>query len=127
MELLMFKTIITLLNGDREITSNRQAAATDVIDKSSTNREDIPQKFKADVETLMSHYPSEFEKKEIVVTLKEALQIIPRERARTSSYKSLQDWLLSNMGVRLLVRSQKYHSATYKKLEKDVNEDPLLS
>ena len=117
----MFKTIITLLNGDRETTSNRQSAATDVIIK-------IPQRFKADVETLMELYPSAFENKHgIVMTLKEAIEIIPRERARTDSYKALQEWLLVNMGVKLSVRSQKYHGTVYKKLEKGFKDDPLLS
>ena len=91
MKILMFKTIITLLNGDREITSNRQSSATDVIDESSTKEIKIPQKFKADVETLMKLYPSAFENKHgIVMTLKEAIEIIPRERVRTDSYKALQ-------------------------------------
>ena len=84
----MFKTIITLLNGDRETTSNRQSAtATDVIDESSTIEIKIPQKFKADVETLMNLYPSAFENKHgIVMTLKEAVEIIPRDRERTDSF-----------------------------------------
>lgn len=124
----MFKTIITLLNGDREITDNRQTAATDVTDKSSTKEIKIPQKFKADVETLMNLYPSAFENKHgIVMTLKEAVEIIPRDRVRTDSYKALQEWLLTNMGVKLSVRSRKYHGTVYKKLEKGFKDDPLLS
>ena len=125
----MFKTIITLLNGDRETTSNHQSAtATDVIDESSTIEIKIPQKFKADVETLMNLYPSAFENKHgIVMTLKEAVEIIPRDRVRTDSYKALQEWLLVNMGVKLSVRSQKYHGTVYKKLEKGFKDDPLLS
>ena len=124
----MFKTIITLLNGDREVTSNRQStAATDVIDGSSDKEVKIPQKFKADVETLMAQYPSAFENKHgIVMTLKEAVEIIPRERARTDSYKALQEWLLANTGVKLSVRSRKYHNTVYKKLEKGFRDDPLL-
>ena len=125
----MFKTIITLLNGDRETTSNRQSAtATDVIDESSTIEIKIPQKFKADVETLMNLYPSAFENKHgIVMTLKEAVEIIPRDRVRTDSYKALQEWLLANTGVKLSVRSRKYHGTVYKKLEKGFKDDPLLS
>ena len=125
----MFKTIITLLNGDREVTSNRQStAATDVIDGSSDKEVKIPQKFKADVETLMAQYPSAFENKHgIVMTLKEAVEIIPRERARTDSYKALQEWLLANTGVKLSVRSRKYHGTVYKKLERGFRDDPLLS
>ena len=124
----MFKTIITLLNGDRETTSNRQSAtATDVIDESSTIEIKIPQKFKADVETLMNLYPSAFENKHgIVMTLKEAVEIIPRDRVRTDSNKALQEWLLANTGVKLSVRSRKYHGTVYKKLEKGFRDDPLL-
>ena len=123
----MFKTIITLLNGDRETTSNRQSATADVIAESSTIEIKIPQKFKADVETLMNLYPSAFENKHgIVMTLKEAVEIIPRERARTDSYKALQEWLLANTGVKLSVRSRKYHNTVYKKLEKGFRDDPLL-
>lgn len=125
----MFSTIISLLNGDREVTSNRQStAATDVIDGSSDKEVKIPQKFKADVDTLMDLYPSAFENKHsIVMTLKEAAQIIPRERVRTASYKALQDWLLANMGVKLSIRSQKYRGEVYKKLVEDFQNDPLLS
>lgn len=123
----MFKTIITLLNGDRETTSNREPAATHVIAKDSTKEIKIPQKFKADVETLMNLYPSAFENKHgIVMTLKEAVEIIPRDRVRTDSYKALQEWLLANMGVKLSVCSRKYHGTVYKKLEKGFRDDPLL-
>ena len=124
----MFKTIITLLNGDRETTSNRQSATADVIAESSTIEIKIPQKFKADVETLMNLYPSAFENKHgIVMTLKEAVEIIPRDRVRTDSYKALQEWLLVNTGVKLSVRSRKYHGTVYKKLERGFRDDPLLS
>ena len=124
----MFKTIITLLNGDRETTSNRQFATADVIAESSTIEIKIPQKFKADVETLMNLYPSAFENKHgIVMILKEAVEIIPRDRVRTDSYKALQEWLLANTGVKLSVRSQKYHGTVYKKLERGFRDDPLLS
>ena len=115
----MFTTIIQLLNGDREVTFNRQSTTTDVTTESSTKEIKIPQKFKADVDTLMELYPSAFENKHgIVMTLKEAVKIIPRKRVRTDSYKALQEWLLDNMGVKLSVRSQKYHG----KLEKDFND-----
>ena len=124
----MFSTIITLLNGDREITSNRQSAATDVTDGSSDKEVKIPERFKADVDSLMDLYPSAFENKHgIVMTLKEAAQVIPRERVRTASYRALQDWLLANMGVKLSIRSQKYRGEVYKKLVEDFKNDPLLS
>ena len=61
------------------------------------------------------------------MTLKEAAQVIPKERVRTASYKALQDWLLVNMGVKLSIRSQKYRGEVYKKLVEDFQNDPLLS
>ena len=86
-----------MLNGDREVTSNRQSTTTDVTAESSEPK--IPVKFKADVETLKAQYPSAFENKHgIVLTLHEALELLPRDRARTDSYKSLQEWLLTNTG-----------------------------
>ena len=112
----MFKTIITLLNDDLPITSNRQSTTTDVTAESSEPK--IPVKFKADVETLKAQYPSAFENKHgIVLTLQEALDLLPRDRTRTDSYKSLQEWLLTNTGVKLSVRSRKYQSTVKKKKE----------
>ena len=112
----MFKTIISMLNGDREVTSNRQSTTTDVTAESSEPK--IPVKFKADVETLKAQYPSAFENKHgIVLTLHEALELLPRDRARTDSYQSLQEWLLTNTGVKLSVRSRKYQSTIKKKKE----------
>jgi len=46
---------------------------------------------------------------------------------RTDSYKALQEWLLANTGVKLSIRSRKYHGTVYKKLEKGFRDDPLLS
>jgi hypothetical protein len=53
----MFKTIIQLLNGDREISFSRQSAATNETNESSETK--IPFKFKADIEALQRLYPAE--------------------------------------------------------------------
>ena len=109
---MMFKTIIQLLNGDREISFSRQPAATDETNESSETK--IPFKFKTDIEALQRLYPEAFEKKdEIVLSLKEALEILPRDRARTDSYRTLQEWLLNNMNVTLSIRSQKHQRDNY--------------
>ena len=69
---MMFGTIIQLLNGDREITFNRQSATTDVTTESSAP--EIPVKFRSDIETLQRLYPENFENHHgIVLTLKEEL------------------------------------------------------
>lgn len=102
----MFKTIITLLNGDRETTSNRQSAATDVIAKSSTPT--IPVKFRNDIEALKEYYAQDFrEGLEVCLTLKDALVLLPRDRARTDAYNALAFWMKDNLGVTLTIKSQK--------------------
>lgn len=110
----MISRLMLMLEREREFASNCQPATADVIAQSSEEKRiKIPIKFKPDVDTLMSLYPAAFEKKqEIVLTLKEALRILPRDRARTDSYKTLIDWLLTNLGVRLSIRSRKFKSIT---------------
>ena len=105
--ILMFKTIITLLNGDRETTSNRQSTATDVIAKSSTPT--IPVKFRNDIETLKEYYAQDFrEGLEIILSLKDALVLLPRDRRkRTDAYNALAFWLKDNLGISLIIKSQK--------------------
>ena len=75
---------------------------------------------------LHNVFPMDEYRTGIVMTLKEAVEIIPRDRVRTDSYKALQEWLLTNMGVKLSVRSRKYHGTVYKKLERGFRDDPLL-
>ena len=103
---IMFATIIQLLNGDREVTFNRQSTTTDVTTESSVP--ELPVKFKSDIETLQRLYPEEFENHHgIVLTLKDALSIIPRDRHRTDAYKSLGNWMKMNLGIPLIIKSQK--------------------
>ena len=103
----MFKTIITLLNGDRETTSNREPAAAHVIAKDSTPA--IPVKFRNDIETLKEYYAQDFrEGLEIILSLKDALVLLPRDRRkRTDAYNALAFWLKDNLGITLTIKSQK--------------------
>lgn len=102
----MFKTIITLLNGDRETTSNREPAAAHVIAKDSTPA--IPVKFRNDIETLQEYYAQDLrEGLEICLSLKDALVLLPRDRARTDAYITLACWMKDNLGISLIIKSQK--------------------
>ncbi len=97
-----------MLNGDRETPlSHQSCAATDVIEKNSTEIT-IPVKFKTDIDTLKTLFPEAFEKKEpIVMTLKDALSFLPRDRKRVDAYAALCEWLKNNMGIVLSIKSQK--------------------
>ena len=102
----MFKTTIKLLNGDSMFSSSRQTIASDVIAKSSTPT--IPVKFRNDIETLKEYYAQDFrEGLEICLSLKDALVLLPRHRARTDAYNALAFWLKDNLGITLTIKSQK--------------------
>lgn len=95
-----------MLNGDSMFSSSRQTTASDVIAKSSTHT--IPVKFRNDIETLKEYYAQDFrEGLEICLSLKDALVLLPRHRARTSAYKALACWMKDNLGVSLTIKSQK--------------------
>lgn len=65
----------------------------------------IPVKFKSDVEALENKYGKPLPK-DIIMTLTEALELIPRDRKRVDAYKALQKYL-SERGVNLIINSQK--------------------
>ena len=95
-----------MLNGDSMFSSSRQTTASDVIAKSSTPT--IPVKFRNDIETLKEYYAQDFrEGLEICLSLKDALVLLPRHRARTSAYNALAFWLKDNLGITLTIKSQK--------------------
>jgi len=95
-----------MLNGDSMFSSSREPAATHVIAKSSTPA--IPVKFRNDIETLKEYYAQDFrEGLEICLSLKDALVLLPRDRARTDAYFALAFWMKDNLGITLTIKSQK--------------------
>jgi hypothetical protein len=95
-----------MLNGDSMFSSSREPAAAHVIAKDSTPA--IPVKFRNDIEALQEYYAQNFrEGLDICLTLKEALVLLPRDRARTDAYTSLASWMKANLGIILTIISQK--------------------
>ena len=93
-------------DGTLEESSERQVRETtpDVTEKSSTIAKPIPEKYKKDVEALRKRYGENFKTGLCIdLTLKEALEIIPRERARADAYTGL----ISFLGITLNIKSQK--------------------
>jgi len=102
----MFKTTLQMLNGDSMFSSSREPAATHVIAKDSTPA--IPVKFRSDIDTLKEYYAQDFrEGLEICLSLKDALVLLPRDRARTDAYNALACWMKDNLGIMLSIKSQK--------------------
>ena len=97
-------------DGTLEESSERQVreATPDVIEKSSTIAQPILEKYKKDVEALRKRYGENFKTGLCIdLTLKEALEIIPRERRRTDAYTGLISFLKGKLGITLIIKSQK--------------------
>ena len=97
-------------DGTLEESSERQVRETtpDVIEKSSTIAQPILEKYKKDVEALRKKYGENFKTGLCIeVTLKELLEICPRERRRTDAYTGLISFLKGKMGITLNIKSQK--------------------
>jgi hypothetical protein len=102
--------ILNLLEPERFSVANRQVRKTtpDVIEKSSTIAKPIPEKYKKDVEALRKRYGENFKTGLCIeITLKELLEICPRERRRTDAYTGLISFLKGKMGITLNIKSQK--------------------
>ena len=88
--------ILNLLEPERFSVANRQVRKTtpDVIEKSSTIAKPIPEKYEKDVEALRKKYGENFNTGLCIeITLKELLEICPRERKRTDAYTVLVSYL----------------------------------
>lgn len=97
-------------DGTLEESSERQVRETtpDVTEKSSKIAKPIPEKYEKDVEVLRKRYGENFKTGLCIdLTLKEALEIIPRERARSDAYTGLISFLKGKMGITLNIKSQK--------------------
>lgn len=94
-------------SGLYSLQSRREIAMPDVIEKKIATTS-IPQKFKADIETLQEIFKEKFTAGlTIDWTLQQTLEILHRERKRVDSYDSLKKYLHSERGVELTIKSNK--------------------
>lgn len=97
-------------DGTLEESSERQVRETTpgVIEKSSSIAKPIPEKYEKDIEALRKKYRENFKTGLCIeITLKELLEICPRERKRTDAYTGLISFLKGKMGITLIIKSQK--------------------
>lgn len=95
-----------ILGSERGLDSNRQDSTTpDVIIKKSSI---ITKKYKDDIEALQSKYGDAFKTGLCIrISLKEILELCPRERRRIDAYRGLVSYLEKNQGIELIITSQK--------------------
>lgn len=92
-------------DGTLEESSERQVRESDVCPDVS---EKTNTKYKKDIEALRTKYGDSFSTGFCIeVTLKELLEICPRERKRTDAYTGLVSYLSKELGIKLTIKSQK--------------------
>ena len=101
--------ISRILGAEKVSVSNRleNDAEPSVIVTKDSNRP-IPEKYRKDVALLQSKYGDAFKTGFcIILTLQEALSIMPRDRKRVDSYAGLITYLKREQGITLTIKSQK--------------------
>ena len=92
-------------DGTLEESSERQVRESDVCPDVS---EKTNTKYKKDIEALREKYGENFNTGLCIeITLKELLEICPRERKRTDAYTGLISFLKAKLGITLIIKSQK--------------------
>ena len=107
----MFTEFINrILGAERRSTASdrlEKSAVPSVIVTKDSNRP-IPEKYKKDVASLRSKYGDDLKTGFcIILTLQEALSIMPRDRKRVDSYAGLISYLKREQGITLTIKSQK--------------------
>ena len=101
--------ISRILGAEKVSVSNRleNNAEPSVIVTKDSNRP-IPEKYKKDIASLRSKYGDALKTGFcIILTLQEALSIMPRDRKRVDSYAGLISYLKREQGITLTIKSQK--------------------
>lgn len=106
----MFTQIMNrILGSERGLGSNRQEINTtpDVIEEKSSIPQ-APKKYKEDIEALRDRYKDAFKAGLCIqISLKELLELCPRERARIDAYRGIVSYLKKYWGIELKIESQK--------------------
>ena len=106
---MLIDFISRILGAEKVSVSNRleNDAEPSVIVTKDSNRP-IPEKYRKDVALLQSKYGDAFKTGFcIILTLQEALSIMPRDRKRVDSYAGLISYLKREQGITLTIKSQK--------------------
>ena len=98
-----------ILGAERHSVSNRLENAEPSVSVKKDSNEPIPEKYRKDIVGLEKKYGSlsSLTGLSISLTLKEALEIMPRERRRVDAYEGLKNYLKRIYGIELTIKSQK--------------------
>ena len=101
--------IARILGAERRSVSNRLENAKPSVSVKKDSNEPIPEKYRKDIVGIEKKYGSlsSLTGLSISLTLKEALEIMPRERRRVDAYEGLKNYLKRIYGIELTIKSQK--------------------
>ena len=101
--------ISRILGAEKVSVSNRlENDAEPSVSVTKDSNRPIPEKYRKDVALLQSKYGDAFKTGFcIILTLQEALSIMPRDRKRVDSYAGLISYLKREQGITLTIKSQK--------------------
>lgn len=106
----MLEQFIARILGMEQISvSNRLENAVPSVSVKKDSNKPIPEKYKKDIAALQEKYGSlsSLAGLSINLTLKEALEIMPRKRKRVDAYEGLKNYLKREYGIELIIKSQK--------------------
>ena len=98
----MFESIIKFVTGEGRIVTPGEQAQT-----IAKEQKVVKIKFMHDIKALKDAGYKIEQGEKIVMDLKSALKLMPRDRKRTDAYKSLVDYLNKEFSCKLIVTSQK--------------------
>lgn len=97
-----------ILGAERGSISNRLENAEPSVSVRKDSNEPIPEKYRKDIEALRKKFGDSFSTGFCIeVTLRELLELCPRDRRRTDAYIGLVSYLKNNYDITLTIKSQK--------------------
>lgn len=103
----MFSSLIKIVTAERSLVTPSEPAETKTDATEEQKQTTVKYRFQHDITALKDAGYSLTPNTEISLSLKEALILLPRDRKRVDSYKSLANYLLKEYGVKLSINSQK--------------------
>ena len=104
---MIIKNLFSLFGGSHQEGRSDNALPNVIEEKES--KVIIPEKFKDDIERLISYCGVELKSGFCIeLELSELLEVVPRARRRKDSYDKLVKFLEAEMNIKLIIKSRNY-------------------
>ena len=106
---MLIRNLINLFCGSEFQNGSLESVLPDVIAKKEDVTVIIPEKFKDDIQRLISFCGVELKSGICIeIELGELLEVLPRERRRKDAYDKLVKFLADEMNITLTIKSRNY-------------------